>query len=252
MGSKRLLSLVFVGILLSLPVSARADLTTGLVGYYPFNGNAEDATANHNNGAVYGATLTKDRFGNPNSAYYFNGTDSYIQVPFQTYLDRDQNQGYTVAFWFRFDNNSPGNYLDILDKSHGFPTYDFMNWAFQISPTDGSGTREFGFGGGNGSSWLGGADTSVPLDGQWHHAAGTLAGQVFQFYVDGRLKKPFTFSGTVVDAGGDLFIGRHYSLGRYYQGDIDEIRLYQRALSAGEIRQLAGMSLPPYLLLLDD
>ena len=119
MGRKRLMALMFIGILLSLPGGARADLTTGLVAYYPFNGNADDATSNHNNGAVYGATLTQDRFGNPNSAYYFNGTDNYIQVPFQTYLDRDQTQGYTVAFWFRFENNSPAGYVDILDKSHG-------------------------------------------------------------------------------------------------------------------------------------
>lgn len=251
MASKRLLALVFMGMLLALPGGARADLSTGLVGYYPFNGNADDATANHNNGTVYGATLTQDRLGNPDRAYHFNGTDNYIQIPFQPYLDRDQIQGYTVAFWFRFDNNNPGGYAGILDKSHGFPSYDFMNWAFQIAPMD-AGTRLFGWGGGNGSEWLGGADAPIPLDGKWHHAAGTLLGQSFQLYVDGVLKSTHTFAGTVVDTVGDLFIGRHYSLGRYYQGDVDEIRLYQRALLAGEIRQLAGMSLPPYLLLLDD
>jgi hypothetical protein len=252
MGRKKLIALMFIGILLSLPGGARADLTTGLVAYYPFNGNADDATSNHNNGAVYGATLTQDRFGNPNSAYYFNGTDNYIQVPFQTYLDRDQNQGYTVAFWFRFENNSPADYVDILDKSHGVYLYDHKNWAIQVEPTDGSGNRRFGLGGGDGSSWLPGAGAPIPLDAQWHHAAGTLLNQTFKFYVDGILKETTTFSGTVVDTGGDLFIGKHYDLDRYYQGDIDEIRLYQRALSAGEIRQLAGIGLPPYLLLLDD
>ncbi|MBU4355858.1 MAG: LamG domain-containing protein [Proteobacteria bacterium] len=251
MGGKKLLVLVFVGIL-ALPGGACADLTTGLVGYYPFNGNADDATANHNNGTVHGATLTQDRLGNPNSAYYFNGTDNYIQIPFQTYLDRDQTQGYTVAFWFRFDNNSPGDYVAILDKSHGVPDYNYMNWTFQIDLTDG-GARTFSWGGGDGSSWFGsGAFAPIPLDGNWHHAAGTLAGQTFQLFVDGVLKSTHTFAGTVVDVGGDFFIGRHYSLGRYYQGDVDEIRLYQRALSGGEIRQLAGKSMPPYSLLLDD
>ena len=55
-----------------------AFLTNGLIAYYPFNGNANDASGNGNNGTVYGATLTADRFGNPNSAYYFNGTNNYI------------------------------------------------------------------------------------------------------------------------------------------------------------------------------
>lgn len=248
MNRKALMILLSAAILFSCAGIAGADLTTSLVAYYPFSGNADDATANHNNGAVSNATLTTDRFGNADSAYYFNGTNAYIQVPFQTYLDRNQTQGYTVAFWFRFDNN-PG-YVDILDKSHGWSDYTSKNWVIQITPADGSGTRTFGFGGGNGSDWLGSADTPIPLDAQWHHAAGTLLGQTFQFYVDGVLKSTATFEGTVVDTVGDLFIGRHYDiLDRYYQGDIDEIRLYQRALSGDEIAQLANVPLPPALIL---
>ena len=54
--------------------------TNGLVAYYPFNGNANDATGNGNNGTVNGATLTSDRFGNSNSAYDFNGVDNHISI----------------------------------------------------------------------------------------------------------------------------------------------------------------------------
>jgi hypothetical protein len=49
--------------------------TNGLVGYWPFNGNANDISGNGNNGTVNGATLTTDRFGNTNSAYSFDGND---------------------------------------------------------------------------------------------------------------------------------------------------------------------------------
>ncbi len=52
--------------------------TDGLAGYWPFSGNANDESGNSHNGTVNGATLTADRFGNANSAYYFNGTSSYI------------------------------------------------------------------------------------------------------------------------------------------------------------------------------
>ena len=55
--------------------------TNGLVGYWPFNGNANDASGNGNNGVVNGATLTSDRTGNANAAYNFNGSSSLIEIP---------------------------------------------------------------------------------------------------------------------------------------------------------------------------
>jgi hypothetical protein len=52
----------------------------GLVGWWPFNGNANDESGNGNHGTVNGATLTEDRFGNLNSAYSFDGISNYISV----------------------------------------------------------------------------------------------------------------------------------------------------------------------------
>ena len=57
------------------------DVCDGLVGYYPFFGNADDASGNGNNGNIFNASLTKDRDENDNSAYLFNGKDSYITFP---------------------------------------------------------------------------------------------------------------------------------------------------------------------------
>ena len=56
------------------------NLTSGLVAYYPFSGNANDQSGNGNNAVFNSATLTADQFGNANSAYLFNGTSSYIRV----------------------------------------------------------------------------------------------------------------------------------------------------------------------------
>src|SRR5690349_14790600 len=79
-------TLVWLGIILSflsLPYSGISqDLTTGLQAYYPFNGNANDATGNGYNGTlISNPTLTTDRMGNPNSAYYLDGVSSYITIP---------------------------------------------------------------------------------------------------------------------------------------------------------------------------
>ena len=60
--------------------SSQVNLNSGLVAYYPFNGNADDASGNGNNAIFNNATLTTDRFGVPNSAYYFNGIDNYMQI----------------------------------------------------------------------------------------------------------------------------------------------------------------------------
>jgi len=60
---------------------SQIKLDSGLMAYYPFNGNANDASGNGNNAVFNNASLTNDRFGNPNSAYSFNGIDNYIRVP---------------------------------------------------------------------------------------------------------------------------------------------------------------------------
>ena len=74
-----LLALLLGGMLES--TFAQSFLTNGLVAYYPFNGNASDATGNGFNGIIYGGVnLASDRFGNANSAYIFNGVDGYIDI----------------------------------------------------------------------------------------------------------------------------------------------------------------------------
>ena len=59
---------------------AQVNLNLGLVLYLPFNGNTLDASGNGNNATNFGATLTTDQWGNPNSAYLFNGTSNYMEV----------------------------------------------------------------------------------------------------------------------------------------------------------------------------
>jgi hypothetical protein len=61
-------------------VEDTVDLNRRLLAYYPFNGNANDESGNGNNGTTYGPTLTDDRFGNPNSAYLFNGINAFIDL----------------------------------------------------------------------------------------------------------------------------------------------------------------------------
>ena len=72
--------------------------TNGLVGYWPFDGNAIDESGNGNDGAVIGTVLTEDRFGNLNSAYTF-GNGNYIQVPYISALDNIND--ITISLWVK-------------------------------------------------------------------------------------------------------------------------------------------------------
>src|SRR5215469_6940919 len=77
----------------SLKSFSQVDLSKGLMAYYPFNGNANDASGNGNNPIFNNATLTADVYGNPNSAYHFNGVDNYMEIPNSASL----NMGNTIS-----------------------------------------------------------------------------------------------------------------------------------------------------------
>ena len=79
--------------------------TNGLVGWWPFNGNANDESGNGNNGTVNGATLTIDRFGNASKAYNFDGVSSYIAMPQIT--NQNINE-FSISMWY-FNQTPPGN-----------------------------------------------------------------------------------------------------------------------------------------------
>ena len=72
---------ILLFILIPFITFSQVDLNNGLVAYYPFNGNANDASGNGNNAIFNNATLTLDYYGKPNSAYHFNGVDNYIEIP---------------------------------------------------------------------------------------------------------------------------------------------------------------------------
>jgi hypothetical protein len=80
--------------------------TNGLVGWWPFNGNANDESGSGNNGTVNGATLTSDRFGNTNKAYSFNGVNNYMQCMQSGPIGVPS---ITVAFWTKNIGSGSGH-----------------------------------------------------------------------------------------------------------------------------------------------
>lgn len=193
----------------------------GLVAYYPFNGNANDESGHGNNGTVSGATLTTDRFGNENKSYGFNGTSNYIQCPDPLTLN-----SFTIAAWINADDYSDtrkeilnGGKFDItsggyhLYREHQFCRFDLSNLPGPVSD-------------------------SIIQAGQWTFIVGISYGNTLELYINGTLKDQSSdYANLVNDI---LFIGTDatHNSSSFWKGKIDDIRIYNRALSNSEVNQL--------------
>ena len=89
--------------------------TNGLVGWWPFNGNANDESGNGHNGAVNGCALANDRFGNSFSAYIFNGVTDFIRI--NDVLIPGTATSYTFSFWIKPDTAI--NSCEIISDRYG-------------------------------------------------------------------------------------------------------------------------------------
>ncbi len=222
-------------------------LTDSLQLYYPMDGNAQDASGNGFDGLA-NASLTEDRFGNANSAYYFNGIDEYIDWPDEPALKPELP--ISVSAWIN---------LDIVSVYKGFivcndyPQNISSGVLMNISST---GKLAGSYCDGTASIGPGYRRTKVGetdlVAGQWYHVAIVIRGATdMDLYVNCQ-NDGGTYNGT----GGSLAytenpgtIGRrdaHYSEPAYhYQGKIDEVRFWNRALSEEDIQELMAVDPAP-------
>ena len=207
-----------------------ANLQSGLVGYWPFNGNANDASINGNNGTVNGATLATDRFGNANSAYYFN--NNYIQIPSNSTLNNPQG---SVSFWM----NSTSTNLMIPIKKNIYIGANNEQYSFALNYTNLFSLKYNSLcQPGNGWSSFGG-NNNLLINGNWHMVTATFSSTV-KIYIDGLLISSNVAPNPNADnCPGDIQIGREWSsLPNYYNGKLDDIVIYNRVLSQAEVTQL--------------
>jgi hypothetical protein len=204
------------------PVAGKQpSLTSGGIAYYPFNGSAHDAWDN-NHGEVVGPVLAPDRFGAAESAYRFDGMDDYIAIPVN--INPDKMPELTLVAWASASESSPIRQV--------------------ISHDDGGFDRSMGIddrGGGLGWSAFCGSGEVLGFrpvtDGEWVFVA-VIYNQkdsLITFYVN---DAAFETTGWC-DTGHDTtYIGMNPSYGEYFNGTIDEVRIYDRALTKDEIKML--------------
>lgn len=212
-------------------VQAEAVLpTNGLVAYYPFNGNADDASGNGNQGIVKGASLTIDRAGRDKRAFLF-GAEKYIEVLNSTSLMSPSNS-VTISAWAREDQPSDGVWGSMVCKrsDSGYP----RQYAL-ITGRSGNTMTLFI----EDNLRLGVGPMAATMLGEWSHLVATYDGEKMVAYVNGSYVGEKATSVTLVPNTHNLLIGKDPPGGTdYFTGAIDDIRIFNRAISANEVFRL--------------
>jgi len=233
----KLVALVFI---FSTFNGTSQPISNGLIAYYPFNGNANDSSGYANHGMVYGVTLASDRFENPNSAYLFNGNSSYIEIPTsQTLESPGMTNQITQAAWVYLNGASLVglSFSPVIMKTNS--SVDMFMYRMGIGET---GNLYSSF---NTASNLYSSAYSFNLR-QWYFIATTFNGSSIKLYVNGTAIGSFSANTTIATDSHSLTIGKDaQGASEFFNGIIDEVMIYNRALSDGEIQILySGPTLP--------
>ena len=207
-----------------------------LAAYYPFNSNSNDESGNLNNGVVNGAVLTSDRFGNANSAYEFDGIDDYILVNNSTSLNVF-NSDLTITMWIYNDNPSLSDTSYKGISKGGWSTS--VGYELLYSNYWNNGTFHFttGSSGNNVFSFNNYSNQWIILTGTYDNTTSTR-----KMYING-IEQTSTIQGVdnLSSSAHDLYIGRRHPLNSYsgfVKGKMDDIRIYNVALTDSEILNL--------------
>ncbi|MBN1396844.1 MAG: T9SS type A sorting domain-containing protein [Bacteroidetes bacterium] len=229
--------------------------TDSLKVYYSFNGNANDESGNGNHTIVYGVILTTDRFGNPDKAYSFNGTDNYLKASASELPTGER----TISVWFQSLNSSNKGacFTAYGGNVCGMSSVLSMNNQYLAQTKN-----HYNFEGGCRANAL---DAPYPRNPgtTWHHLVFLTSASGSSFYLDDTLiAANTTFVTNTYVNGRDLIIGaavNNNGIGveadanvGYFKGTLDDFRIYNRALTETEISSLyheGGWPLSPGLAL---
>lgn len=229
---------VLIGIFVVSNVkSASSGLIVSLVAYYPFNGNALDESGKGNDATVNGAALTSDRYGVPDSAYLFDGIDDSIIISNSTTLSVTNFfvHGYTIAAWVKPLDASSG-YHTIVNKGINAFSIRLNGLVLEACHTHSGGTSCQTIG------------VALPIN-VWSHVAVTwdsFTGSWKLYYNGIPGSYPVFVNDLVPMSDGDVSIGRDSRFAQwYFNGVIDEVRIYDQGLTPIEMKRLYDDSAPP-------
>jgi len=225
----------------SFTVTGPSDLNRGLIAFYPFNGNGQDESGNGNDGTADGTTLIQDRFGNPNSAYSFDGVNDYISVP---ELLSPPIQSFTFSVW--------ASAKALADSAAVYQ--GTVNGEAQIGLSNGNIFFAVKISDVAQGSWYTASDNQTFALDKFVHLVGVYnRGSRIELWLNGQLiketlvpeadlyvEKPTSFHYSAV--GASRYMAYNYN---FWNGVIDDVRIYNRALTELEIQELYNTESQP-------
>jgi len=221
--------LLTMGFTFSESASQCVTPPSGLVSWWPGENNANDIQSSNHGTPQHGATFATGLVGR---AFSLDGTNDYVSIPHNAALQPTQ---ITVSTWIKANPTQAYSHYLVVDKSHGWT--DATGWVLQGETN--SGRIAFSYGDGVDFPEL--YSTTNLLDNNWHFVTGTLDGSDLKIYIDGVLEGSLPYSGTPAGNSRNVNIGASWGGGpfnRFFNGLIDEVDIYNRALSATEIQSL--------------
>lgn len=228
---RKTLALALGGLMVALTITlVRAQVPTGPLAHWKLdetgsNTVAADDSGNGHSGTVLDPAWSAGKIG---GALTFDGANQ-VRVVGAPALEP---ASYAVSAWVKYTQTdvSGGDVLSMGD-----------NFGLRVQP-DGA-VKTYFYGGPTAGYRVAQSTTVNTKDGQWHHILGQYANGLLQVYVDGIKRDEKAFSDPIVyGLGADLYLGRHGNGGgnHDFNGSLDQVRLYDRALSSSEIAALVA------------
>jgi len=214
-----------------------SSLRNGLIGYWPFCGNANDASGNSNNGITSGTILTTDRFNGTSRAFYFSGS-SYITVPDNAIL-RPSNM--TVSAWVKMEPSAPQGAFIVSKVKTGDVSSGLFNMQIWDQNRFVSAFHNAGNCNAGDANWQFINLITSNILNRWVNIVTTYSNDSIRTYLNGQFYNSVVSNRTNLDncIGSTLNIGKWWDGDpRFFVGKIDDIMMWNRALSQSEISQL--------------
>lgn len=225
----KLLYIVAIVFYAQVSFAQEPPIRDGLIGYWPLDGNTNDISGNNHNGVLNGPSLTTDRNGNTNSAYYFDGVNDYIELP-ATIID-NLEEG-TVTMWVKIETTTTHQ---MPFARNGVDVPNWMGIAI-VAPNSTSSIKSYFMAtSGRADSY----DTYAAYNDSWHFITCMWSSTEVSYWVDGNKVGVIAVSGANTSTGTGLWLGNAVSNRSYWtKGKIDEVAIYSKALTETEIQNL--------------
>ena len=217
--------------------------TNGLVGWWPFNGNANDESGNGNNGTVFGATLATDRNNLPTNSYDFNGTTNYISLKNTFFSNPSRVPSFSYSFWVNPSALPSAGKLFAINGKEGF-------WRTISVCLIENGTIEIRGSQPSPQDYFAANSKSTISLSKWHHVVITYKEGLFSLYLNGDLSNTQSITYTSMEfaylqfgnststnlfgAANPVSPGVSY----HYHGKLDDFAVWNRVITADEVSKI--------------